>query len=132
MKLFALFCLYYFVVADQDAFQNDEEYDASAYGLYPVEQYKTTDIISPRINLLQSDPKCSDLYTMLTPRGGVVPEASAMILDRNGRLVWTVGGYNQIYNLLVQEYNGQQYLTFWAGNDAVGGHGAGFYYMVCF
>ncbi|KAI7711914.1 hypothetical protein KC353_g8643, partial [Hortaea werneckii] len=32
-------------------------------------------------------------------------------------------------NFAVQEYKGEPYLTFWAGNDAVGGHGAGTYYM---
>jgi hypothetical protein len=130
MKLFTLFCFVAFVVADEDVFHNDPEYDATAYGFYPVQKYKTTDVVSPRINVLQSSSKCSDLYTMLTPRGGMVSEASASILDNKGHLIWTVGGYNQIYNLLVQEYNGEQYLTFWAGNDAVGGHGAGFYYMV--
>lgn len=31
---------------------------------------------------------------------------------------------------MVQEYRGEPYLTFWAGNDAVGGHGVGTYYMV--
>ncbi len=67
---------------------------------------------------------------LLTPRGAVAP-AQATILDRSGHLIWSIGGYDQIYNLMVQEYNSQKYLTFWAGNDAVGGHGAGFYYMVC-
>jgi hypothetical protein len=67
---------------------------------------------------------------LLTPRGGIAPP-QATILDRSGHLIWSIGGYDQIYNLMVQEYNGQNYLTFWAGNDAVGGHGTGFYYMVC-
>lgn len=31
---------------------------------------------------------------------------------------------------MVQKYKDSNYLTFWAGNDAVGGHGAGAYYMV--
>jgi hypothetical protein len=35
-----------------------------------------------------------------------------------------------MYNLQAQEYKGNKYITFWAGNDAVGGHGAGKYYMV--
>jgi hypothetical protein len=50
-------------------------------------------------------------------------------------LVWTSGwDKKQIYNLMAQEYKGHKYITFWAGNDAVGGHGAGSYYMVseCF
>jgi hypothetical protein len=130
MKLFALFCLFVLGRADQDVFHMDQGYDDSTYGLYPVQHYKTTNVVSPRINVLRSNAECSELYTMLTPRGGMVSEASATILDHEGHLIWTVGGYNQIYNLMVQTYNGQQYLTFWAGNDAVGGHGAGFYYML--
>jgi hypothetical protein len=59
---------------------------------------------------------------MLTPRGSVVDPA-ASILDSAGHLVWTVGGYQQIYNLIVHEHVGQQYLKYWAGNGAVGGHG---------
>jgi hypothetical protein len=112
-------------------FVKDDSYDASTYGDYPVQRYKSTSIVSPRMNVLQSNSECrSDLYTLITPRGWAVPEASATILDQEGRLVWSIGGYEQIYNLMVQKYLGQQYLTFWAGNDAVGGHGAGFYYMV--
>lgn len=51
---------------------------------------------------------------------------------RSGTLIWTTNQYyGQVYNLQVQEYKGKKYLTFWAGNDSVGGHGVGKYYMVC-
>jgi hypothetical protein len=53
-----------------------------------------------------------------------------MILDSMGDFVWFKGGYNQVYNLMAQDYRGDRYLTFWAGDDAVLGHGAGYYYMV--
>ncbi|KAK0658543.1 hypothetical protein DIS24_g4664 [Lasiodiplodia hormozganensis] len=54
-----------------------------------------------------------------------------MILDQAGNLVWTLDGrpYGETYNLNVQEWNGEQYLTFWGGDDTVGGHGQGYYYM---
>lgn len=119
------------VVADEEPYHEDDQYDQSVYGLYPVQRFMSTGAVAPRPNLLRTDPRCSNLYTFMTPRGGVAP-AQATILDHNGHLVWTIGGYNQVYNLLVQKYNGEDYLTFWAGNDAVGGHGAGFYYMVSF
>jgi hypothetical protein len=67
---------------------------------------------------------------MWTPRGYRVAEPGAMILDSKGDFVWWRGGYQQVYNMMAQEYNGQKYLTFWAGDDTVGGHGAGYYYMV--
>lgn len=57
-----------------------------------------------------------------------------MILDGDGNLVWTdhfsnkFGG--QAYDLRVQNYRGEEYLTFWLGDDRVRGHGAGHYYMV--
>tara|TARA_R110002060_G_scaffold47491_3_gene58516 strand:- start:41 stop:553 length:513 start_codon:yes stop_codon:yes gene_type:complete len=134
MSVFCFYTLFLFVrhvLADLEVYHNDPDFEAGNYGPYPVQTYNSTDIVSPHMNVLQWSSECDDgLYTFLTPRGGATHEASAMILDNNGNLVWKLEGYNQIYNLLVQEYKGEQYLTFWAGNDAVGGHGAGFYYMV--
>lgn len=113
------------------AYVKDLEYEKGTYGETPTQHYVSTDIVSPHLNVMQWDRHCEDgLYTMFTPRGGGVKEAGAMILNSRGDLVWWKGGYDQVYNLQAQEWNGKQYLTFWAGNDAVGGHGAGFYYMV--
>jgi hypothetical protein len=118
-------------LADTDPFFHNSEFDEGKYGPYPVKEYKSTDIVSPRPNVLQWDRECDNgQYTMWTPRGYKVAEAGAMILDSKGDLVWWKGGYDQVYNMMAQDYNGQKYLTFWAGNDAVGGHGAGYYYMV--
>lgn len=118
--------------SDEDVYHNDGHFDAAEYGVYPVQHYLSTDVVSPRLNVLQSSPECdSSLYTLLTPRGPLTSEPEALILDHAGHLIWTSGwDGQQIYNLLAQEYKGESYLTFWAGNDAVGGHGAGFYYMV--
>lgn len=115
------------------AYTQDAAYDAGSYGHTPTRTYISTDITSPQLNILKHDPACEDgLYTFFTPRGNSgYANPGAAILDDKGELVWYVGGYDQIYNLMAQEWNGKQYLTFWAGNDAVGGHGAGFYYMVC-
>lgn len=121
------------VVAEEEVFVSDQSYDIGAYGAYPVQMYLSTDLVAPRLNIHASSPECYDdgRYTFFTPRGGATASPQATILDHNGHLIWTIGGYQQIYNLMVQEYNGKNYLTFWAGNDAVGGHGAGHYYMVC-
>lgn len=116
--------------ADVPAFFNDAEFDRGAYGPYPVRTYVSTNIVSPRPNYLQFSQECDNgQYTFLSPRGSHA-EPGAMILDGHGNLVWWMGGYNQVYNLMVQEYRGTKYLTFWAGDDTVGGHGAGLYYMV--
>ncbi|KUJ17246.1 uncharacterized protein LY89DRAFT_782413 [Mollisia scopiformis] len=118
--------------SDEDVFHNDEHFDAAEYGVYPVQKYRSTDLVSPHLNVLQSSSECAfDLYTFFTPRGPLTSEPNAVILDQGGHLVWTSSWEGQqIYNLMVQEYNGESYLTFWAGNDAVGGHGAGFYFML--
>lgn len=122
------------VSAEQPVFTDSAEFDNETFGKYPVQTFKSTPIVAPRPNFLLWDSRCeSDLYTFLTPRGYVEAARNAQmtILDQGGHLVWTSGWEGkQIYNLMVQRHKGHNYLTFWAGNDAVGGHGAGTYYMV--
>lgn len=49
----------------------------------------------------------------------------------SGSLIWTPGPeFGQVYNFQVETYRDQQYLTFWSGDNSVGGHGAGAYFMV--
>ena len=122
------------VLADRAPFFRDQEYDNGDYGGFPIEKYTTTSLVAPRANFYQYGGQCDDdgLYVMITPRGGDVEMPGPMILDGNGTLVWTNIAYRQPYNLQMQIYRGEQYLTFWAGNDAVRGHGAGMYYMVSF
>ncbi|KAI1804013.1 ASST-domain-containing protein [Daldinia bambusicola] len=106
----------------------DFGYEKSAYGPHPLTVFKSAAQLEvPKLDVLQSSKSCqSSLYTFLTPRGRATHEAQATILDSNGDLIWT-SGWNgqQLYNLMVQEYKGEKYLTFWAGDDTVGGHGAG-------
>lgn len=59
-----------------------------------------------------------------------MPHPAVTIMDNYGELVWEHYVEGQGYNLKVQEYMGEQVLTFWVGNDGVGGHGEGDYYMV--
>lgn len=118
------------VLGDVEPFFNDAAFDKGDYGPYPSQSYHSSKLVSPRLNILKHDRECSPLYTVITPRGNRVSEPMAMILDADGHLVWGKGGYGQVYNLQVQQYRGQPYLTFWAGDDTVGGHGAGYYHMV--
>ncbi|KAK7543465.1 arylsulfotransferase [Phyllosticta paracitricarpa] len=118
--------------ADLIPFIADKNYDDGVLGSYPMQDFKSTRIRAPWLNIMASSPRCDDdgQYIFLNPRGRAVPEANPMILDSAGTLVWTLDGKNhgETYNLGVQEYKGEQYLTFWGGNDAVGGHGEGLYY----
>ena len=115
----------------------DEAIDNGTHGFYPHRTYVTEeDIRAPETNFLQWNPECDDgLYYFITPRGfSLVNLPGPYILDQRGELVWghhfdnKFGG--EAYNFLVQNYKGQDYLTFWLGDDRVRGHGAGFYYMV--
>jgi hypothetical protein len=114
----------------------DEAIDNGTYGYYPTRSYATApDVRAPETNFLQWSPRCDDgLLYLITPRGYSLPKPGPMILDRRGELVWAhhfenkFGG--QAYDLMVQNYKGQDYLTFWLGDDRVRGHGSGSYYLL--
>ncbi|KAF7558594.1 hypothetical protein G7046_g5555 [Stylonectria norvegica] len=106
------------VSAEAPPYENDRAYDEGKYGDYPAQQYQSSDALAPRLNLLKQSPKCDrELFTFLSPRGRdrevENKNARAVILDPKGALVW-----------------GNDYLTFWAGDNTVKGHGAGYYYML--
>ncbi|RAL67368.1 hypothetical protein DID88_008123 [Monilinia fructigena] len=113
---------------------NSTSFDAGDYGAYPNRTYRTrADIISPRLNILQADPQCDDgLYTMISLRGDRVhiTGQSPMIHDARGNLVWMNASYGETFGLNMQRYKGVDYLTFWQGDDSVGGHGEGAYILL--
>lgn len=123
--------------ADLIPYIADEAYDRGTFGSYPSQGYQSSELRGPRVNILTSSDRCynNDTLVFLNPRGhNVVPGPNPMILDQAGNLIWTLDGreFGETYNLNVQEWNGEQYLTFWGGDDTVGGHGQGYYYMVSF
>ena len=108
-----------------------EDYAHSKFGETPANHFKTFEKHAPITNVLAHDDSCYDgLYTLITPRGPSVTFAGPTILDQQGMLIWTDSGYFEPYNLDVQTFKGEQYLTFWGGNDGVVGHGSGQYFMV--
>ncbi|KAL1633911.1 hypothetical protein SLS58_010901 [Diplodia intermedia] len=120
--------------ADLIPYIADEAYDRGDFGPYPYQEYQTSPLKGPRVNIVATNDSCTsgDDLLFLNPRGKqVVPGPNPMILDQAGNLIWTLDGkpYGETYNLNVQEWNGEQYLTFWGGDDTVGGHGQGYYYM---
>ncbi|KAF2478341.1 uncharacterized protein BDR25DRAFT_365533 [Lindgomyces ingoldianus] len=132
-----LFCLLFpsicSVLADTPPYLNDQKFENGEYGPYPVQTFHSSKMVAPRLNILSTHSRCDDgSYTMFNPRGFAVPEEGRgpMILDAEGNVVWAATGYEQTYNLMAQEYRGKQYLTFWSGNDAIGGHGNGQYIML--
>ena len=114
----------------------NEAHENGSVGYYPHYEYVTLPKVrSPKTNWLQYDERCDDgLQYFIAPRGYSDPRPGPMILDRRGELVWAhhfenkFGG--QAYDLMVQKYDGEDYLTFWLGDDRVRGHGSGAYYML--
>ncbi|KAL4773467.1 ASST-domain-containing protein [Aspergillus nidulans var. acristatus] len=110
------------------AFRDSEPTDP-----WPTELYRTSSVFGTSTYSVRSSKACKDgLYTFLSPRGEGVAARGPAILDQEGELVWTTepSTYGAAYNLDVQEYKGNQYLTFWEGDDRVDGHGDGTIHML--
>ncbi|KAA8642932.1 hypothetical protein EYZ11_001065 [Aspergillus tanneri] len=119
-----------FAQADHGPFIQSSEYAEGKFGAWPTETYRSTSIVGPALNYLESSPQCKDgQYTFVAPRGLGVATPGPTIIDQDGHLVWSKN-YGQTYNLNMYQFKGQSYLTFWLGNDAVAGHGEGVYYML--
>ncbi|KAK5407918.1 hypothetical protein LTR06_007661 [Exophiala xenobiotica] len=118
--------------ADLPAFSRSKSFDQGDYGNFVAQTYRSTSYSVPRLNVFEKGRSCRDdgLFVMLTLRGWSVPQPAPIIFDGHGGLVWTDPTYVQPYNLQVQTYRGERFLTFWAGDDGVKGHGSGFYYML--
>ncbi|KAF3770061.1 hypothetical protein M406DRAFT_227814, partial [Cryphonectria parasitica EP155] len=99
------------------------------YGAYPRISYESFSSASPWLNIIKSDPRCEDGYTLIEPRGDSVPYPGPIILDNDGSLVWMETRYGQAMDLKVQSYKGNDYLTFWHGGDS-GWFGKGYYLML--
>jgi hypothetical protein len=75
--------------------------------------------------------KLPGYYYVLAPHGILVEHAGPMLVDPNdGHQVWFLEGYGTTYNLDVQTYRGEDYLTWWTGDNALRDHGKGYYYLV--
>ncbi|KAI0598638.1 Arylsulfotransferase-domain-containing protein [Biscogniauxia sp. FL1348] len=66
-----------------------------------------------------------------TPKGKIVAAPGPLIVDSRGNLVWTDDRFGVVFDLQVQTYKDEQYLTFWASPDGSShGYGRGTYYML--
>ncbi|KAK3719322.1 hypothetical protein LTR37_004541 [Vermiconidia calcicola] len=117
--------------ADEQPYLRNKEYNEAEYGRYVTQKFKTVDIEAPLLNFMRPFTDCDDgSYIFVSPRGNV-PDATFYILDHEGSLVWGPDHhYGEVYNFQVQIYKGEPYLFFWAGDDSIGGHGEGKYYML--
>ncbi|GAM39984.1 hypothetical protein TCE0_034r11978 [Talaromyces pinophilus] len=116
--------------ADVETYYQSEKFENGNIGPWPTQHFKSSDIRAPILNFVRYGQACRDgLHTFIAPRGSDVYTPGPMILDQNGHLVW-FKPMGQTYNMNVQTYKGQNYLTFWSGDDSIVGHGEGTYYML--
>lgn len=104
-------------------------YDWAVYGLYPTQNYLSFPLKGPKASVRGWRPACGEGVVLLTPNGGSVSSPGPMMLDSKGGLLWMSTDFHTSANLKVQHYDGQDYLTFWAGEKAATS-GKGSYYML--
>ncbi|PWY92164.1 hypothetical protein BO70DRAFT_424909 [Aspergillus heteromorphus CBS 117.55] len=118
------------VWADMGPYFHNGMYEAGKLGAWPMETYRSSSAVGAAINFVAYNPECQDgQYYFIAPRGKSVHKPGPMILDHDGHLIWTKH-YGQTYNTNLYRYKGQDYITFWVGNDGIVGHGHGVYYML--
>jgi hypothetical protein len=134
LLFFLLSTLIHFAKADQDVYSTTDitRYDRGALGRTPAQHYKSFPHSSSRLLQRTWSESCrSSEYYFLAPRGSHPPNVGPTIIDSEGHYVWFSGAFPTTYNFRAQTYRGEQYLTWWSGNDHLGGHGEGWYFMVC-
>ncbi|TKX24735.1 hypothetical protein C1H76_2910 [Elsinoe australis] len=100
--------------------------EAHCASTYRYSSYHSTDITFPVVERTINSSACRNgLYTFITPRGSAVPKPAVAIFDDDDQPVWTKPTEGQAYDFKVQEVNGQQYLSYWTGDDKIRGHGSG-------
>lgn len=104
-------------------------YDLGWYGFGPSRNFVSFHEHSPVIEITPAGAQCDQRYTFLAPRGDSVEHPGPMILDAQGELVWMKHNWGVTQDFKVQRYKGQDYVTYWQG-DEEDGHGRGSWYMV--
>lgn len=104
-------------------------YDLAVYGAYPAQEYVSFDTPSSQPNLVKWDDQCDSGNVFVTLNGPSIADPGPTIYDARGGLVWTTTEYGTVLNMRLQQYKGENYLTFWAGRKA-GTMGQGKYFML--
>lgn len=118
--------------ADPPPYIRSQAFENGSLGIYPELHFASTSLRAPQLNLITWGPQChvEDEYFFLAPRGLLVGPVGPVILDTHGHMIWHREDFGVAYNFDVQQYMGQDVLTFWSGDDMAGGHGSGYYYIV--
>lgn len=107
-------------------------FDFGVYGVYPERYYHSFNLTSPSPRTRKWNLRVCDTESdqgglvLLDLHGSGVSHKGPAVLDLKGNLIWTDDSYGQhAMNANVQEYKGERYLTFWAGENERGN-----YYML--
>ncbi|BGP49044.1 hypothetical protein JCM10450v2_004923 [Rhodotorula kratochvilovae] len=126
IALSALASLAVLAAADSVVTDNSTSWYSS---IAPVQSFHSAPSLAPpEVNILTHDAaRTTDGYTLLSYRGTAVGQAAPLIMDNNGSLVWSgaEAGYGDSMDLLVQQYKGEDVLTFFTGDFYSGGYGYG-------
>lgn len=104
-------------------------YDLGFFGPYRLQNYVSFNLTSPQGSIVQWDDSCDNGYIFLDPSGPSPKHRGPLIVDAKGNLVWTSDQFETTTNLKLQQYKGEEYLTFWSGQKAQT-QGTGSYYML--
>jgi len=108
------------------------DYESGALGKYPQVTYKSSRISTPLVRVRKWNESCDPHgYVLMSPHGERIADNKLILLDSKGNLVWWQQEQGAVHNIQVQQYRGNDYITYWVGDDEFWGHGAGYYKMVC-
>ena len=99
-------------------------YDLAVYGAYPTRKYISFNLESPRPSAVKWEDSCENGHVFVGPYGSSVTHSGPVMLDPLGGLVWMTDQYDDVMNFRMQEYRGENFLTFWYG-DKHGTQGQG-------
>ncbi|KAL8292589.1 hypothetical protein RQP46_001201 [Phenoliferia psychrophenolica] len=109
----------------------DAAWSAGELGVAPVQEYHSSDLTPPEINLWTRPVRDANaateppLYTFIGTRGGPeIKHPAPMILDDDGELMWMGTEHGAVLNFERNQYLGQDILSFYvaAKEQWFGGH----------
>lgn len=117
------------VLADQPVYTgSSSDYQDKEYGLYPNQSYESSNLTTPvfQINTEAGDNVSNNSHVFISPRGTAVGQIAPMIFNSTDlSLVWAGPEYGTTFGVRVQEYNNEDYITFWRGTVKSSGYGSG-------
>jgi hypothetical protein len=107
-----------------------KHYETGALGPYPQVKYVSTKATSPLIHVAKWSEDCDvQSKVFISPHGNRVPDNKLYMLDHRGNLLWHHQEKGSIHNIQVQNYHGDNFITYWVGDDEIPGYGAGSGYI---